>query len=822
MARPPSTLSNAGRRLALILTMGALACDGSAIDLDLEAGAGSSPLTAERVIYESLFATHGTDVVDDWRHLDDDADPFVRAALGIEELEDMSLHAGIESHVYERGGTDTLSGDLVHASRVVVEPRVVLSVEERAEIVDELEEIGELNADEADEMRARLADRISAIQPPVLSARALLELEGAPASDLLPVEVCGAPIEKAQLPEHALLHEILYGFDREAAKESLAPLRTARQERAADAQELLIQHLPSGIDLTPSADRPCVRVSLTKAQIQELALTADVTKIYLGAELRAEGTVFMADGKVTREAVQAEYFRLQNDIGGAAPSKSNSFSRLTAAVCDSGFNDNHRALKDNSSATRVYRRYHCYSATSACTQVSDIDSEGSNHGMSVVGVLAGDLVDGQDANFSTERSRQTRSGVAGEVGLVLMNGNLDRAADQARADAVDVMNYSIGPLGLECPGRVPHRFTEDGKCRGGPTAVKDALNLAHDDGIFIVYSAGNDFEADSLCTCTVNEPADAEGVFPVAALSNACSESNHAVVRAAVRPAYSSEGGGELGGFISTTRERTLIGMAAPTTHDLMAYCDPGTGGTCDTADLSQYGCTSGGTSFAAPVVTAAAIAFKDRWMSYGNPATWLDDAGNMRIQMLLMGDRVSNDGTTKMQTRYSTMYGAGRLKMRHLSEPGMDAPWARQSGKVVLWDGNVYTRWVSLNGSPQVIDADVDALVVVAWWFEPETVSAAANIMMRLERYTGSTCGTYQSALFDSSFDTRKRIYSSGAGGSCFRIRFDALDIPYSAAEGGAKRRLYWGWYYEDTDRDDVDGPTLHSPIQRLDVELP
>lgn len=571
---------------------------------------------------------------------------------------------------------------------------------------------------------------------------------------------------------------------------------------------------------------PCVTISATRNMITSIEQNSYVYRIFVGLEISAQ-----ADGEGTwpavKGAVQHHIFRYNNDLGSVAPTSGNQFSRLTAAVVDSGFADGHRAFKDNSTQSRIFKRYAC--SSTSCLSSSNLP--GAEHGTRVAGSLASDLMNGQDPAYTDYFTDQpARTSIASRAGLLLLTAGQVNGTNQAFnriiADGADVVNYSMGYDGETCDtiSDLQNNFTVDKKCRGELDAAKIRINLAYEDGIFVVKSAGNDGAGSANCQCMVTNPGDAEGAFPVAALrvidgQNGEADSlvsNHALLRQARHASSSARGGGELGGFINTTRERTLIGMAAPTNHANTPSCDDDTG-SCDYSNLSEYNRTDPGTSFAAPVVAAASLLVKDMWISQQLPSTWLNNAGNMRTQMLLMGDRIDSDHVTRRTRGFSDRYGAGRLKLRHRSSMGLDAPAFASSGYIDIEDGEVFERWLSPSGTAQALPAAVDYIKLVAWWFEDDTVVLTPHITMQLAVFDSSCTYTQVLPLSDASADTRKHIFKDGLNSNCLRMRIIGTDVP-----PGDTRRVFWAYYYEDDARDDPEGPTLHDPISVVDVELP
>lgn len=786
--------------------------------------------TTHRVLFERGVTTHAERSVDAWETRDPDLDIYVQSAVGIEVNTSSDWAAHVEAEESDHGDESNEVSEIKHVMRVIVSETRWLSRDERLAEVKSACQAGEMSEPRCADRYDRLSSILHPTPRPALSDGALEYLASMSREVRTLFEACGPRIPRAFLPERSLLLEIAEDLDRQSSRTAIQSAIDARAAAAHASQQNLAFNLGL-IEWLGIPDTSCIQAAATADEIVGFAGEPGVEVVYVGAEVDSDSHGGESTLPTVRSAIQAVQFHDAQDTGAANPSSGNSFSRLTLAVNDAEMNEDHRALRDNSTASRVVGEYICNSGSS-CTIANIVSGgAGTSHGMRTLGIAAGDLLDGQDPSFATFADRNNRTGIAPEAGLVLLEGfglnTSTRAANTARALRVDVMNLSDGTDQGFCPGRPTAGNTDNDYCTstapicsGFSNVLKDAINLAFEDGVFYVKSAGNSQAADSQCTCTVTNPGDAEGAFPVAALTPPSPTStDQAALRNALVATTSSEGGGEMGGLTFSTRERTLIGLAAPTNHSSAATCEAGS--SCNTfafGGSAAYASTGSGTSFAAPVVAGAAVAYKDRWISWGLPTTWLDNAGNMRMQMLLQGDRVSNDGTTKLAAGYSTKYGAGRLKMRHRSDQGMDAPWLNRSGYVNINDGQVWTRWISGDATPQPVPSDADSLVIVGWWFEPEMTTAASDIIMYLDRFD-STCTTQLSTVGDYSLDNRKRIHVA-PNGNCWRIRVTGVDV--TPTSGQQVRTFYWAYSYEDNDRDDTNGPSLSSPPVAGDVELP
>lgn len=170
---------------------------------------------------------------------------------------------------------------------------------------------------------------------------------------------------------------------------------------------------------------------------------------------------------------------------------------------------------------------------------------------------------------------------------------------------------------------------------------------------------------------------------------------------------------------------------------------------------------------------------------------------------MLLMGDRESESGAA-LTSGFDSLFGAGRLRMRIFNSAGMDSPWGWGTGTLSVGVG---MHTVLLNEGA-ALPTGVDRLRVVMWWPEPgldDPSTMGADITM----YIQNICGT-SIVVSDYSYDTRKRVtMETGAGGRCWALVFDGWIVPANPWEGNSQTRtVYYAYYWEDTARDDADGP--------------
>lgn len=755
-------------------------------------------------------------------------------------------------------------------------PVTVMSMEEHVAAMEALRpDLGDALIDQA---LALLVGEGAPPPEPVVDAQSEATLAAWPDAPV-PLRACGARLPEYRLPQERLFMELAYGWDRDTTTAALLPLRAERATLAAAAQARLVEEVEArgGVLVGRSSRDACISVSMDREAAYDLAAAPGVRMIAVQdpfAETSGE-----SEGESGRDGMQIKQF-WDEDLIGNTPSTRNQFGRITAAIVDAGFQDLHRALKDSSTDAgliRVKGRWDCTSAecdscstpNPTCTVtgnlpwVSRSDGASFDHGTLNFGVLVGDLTDGQDPTIASVL-RQQYSGYAGEAGVVLLQANgqceFECGVDRAAMLDVDVLSLSKASGTTQtcagdwnpcvCPGpgscAGSYKALSDAfQCRGAETVgVNLEVNNAFKDGVFVVKAAGN--RGVASCTgCTVTAPGDAAGSFTVGGTMTACSNDHNDVRQAPIMDTCSTGGvgssiGGGATGWAGQSVARTIVDVVAPGQRLRLPNCATGccqtctgcSGGGC-TGAYSQYNeSCAGGTSWAAPAVAAAAVDFKDEWITDGHTVGLLDDPGYFRTVMLLMGDRW--DGDSYLTLGYDRRWGGGRLKMRKWNSAGMDGPWGDYLGKVTLGQSEVYTHTIGW------LADDVDALKAVAWWYEPMTDSAGAQtawITMRLRSYVDAGCSEVYGTSTDSSYDTKKMIFRGNKqgdpgdpGGKCRKLVLEGSNVTANDEDAGQHRRVvYFAYFYEDTDRDDAGGPYLEcwdpptcSSLKPDDVERP
>jgi hypothetical protein len=448
-------------------------------------------------------------------------------------------------------------------------------------------------------------------------------------------------------------------------------------------------------------------------------------------------------------------------------------SDVSFAQFESGAIDNEIfAYREAATGSRIRALYKCTS--SSCGEVSDYAPADilDGHATRTASLVFGDLEDGQDPSYTSSTDRKNRSGFALEAKGYFYAGDMYSAAD-----------HVIG-IGSYAPIAVNMSFNQgtDDSCLGQSPASK-AVNELFESGILTFKSAGNAFHSDPS-DCTTTSPGNAIGSFTVAAYGST-SSSTVAHVRGDSVCEDSSRGGTSA----SEGDRRSIIDLTVYAPRDKTAIGDNSYAG---------QGCA---TSYAAPAALGAAIDLADHY--FMTHSSVLDDPGLLHVAMLLMGDRKAESGSP-LTTGFSNLYGAGRMRMRRFDDSGMDYPWGFALGSVCVDDGQ--TVIIPLNDG-NTVPAPVDRIKAVAYWYDRRHEDGTEIDDMDLElRQPG--IGLVVADTGDD--DEKRRIFTDAVYTTPYELRIIGDDVTADDAGCGTNSMLvYYGYFYEDSARNDADGPT-------------
>jgi hypothetical protein len=624
---------------------------------------------------------------------------------------------------------------------------------------------------------ARIAARAAVPEPASVSAEVIARLAKAPAdreAEVL-IEVLVSLRDRPAMMPAAEAEAAMAGQpadpDRRRALIQYGMARYADQIRALQAPMESWLVARRGVVRERFVLGNALRVLAPVAAIRELQHHPSVARIEEDLPTAGEAV----DSWETAVGTQVDQY-LDNFFDGerANPSR-HAFNDITLAILDQDIEDDIAAFNDVSTGvSRVASMWNC--AVSPCAAAADLSaaSLSSDHGTSVAAIAAGDLADGQDAAVTTVDARRRRSGLSRETRLVLIQvsdtSSVLRALDLAGGLAVDGANLSRVVGGIDCEGT-----------SSASLAVNDMVRLTD---TFFAKSAGN--QGHPAGTCTVTSPGAATYAFAVGATLDADGGDANTVRTGAIY-SLSSRGGGA---YLSGTR--SIVAMTAPSVRALVPQPD------------GTYASECCGTSFAAPTVLGAFADFRDWYLSTGVFAGFVNHPPNSMVAMLTMADRQREVGAAAT-AGYDNLWGAGRFRARMFTDAGMDAPWGWTLGSIMVSNGAT-SNW-TLNGGA-ALPAGTDRLVVAIYWPEPNQASGGAN-GADITVDVVSTCGPAMTRS-DWSFDTKKRvIFDTGVGGACWQIRLHGLSVTANPWLSSATQRVvYVAAYWEDTARDDADGP--------------
>ena len=452
------------------------------------------------------------------------------------------------------------------------------------------------------------------------------------------------------------------------------------------------------------------------------------------------------------------------------------------------------------------------------TNFCDTDGCTDSHGTATTAVAIGDYTDGQ-ANgkafsdgawaSSTCTTSAQCAGQPCESGLCAHSTAWERARTGMAPEASAVL------FGLTKSGSASASFTDmfddsidlnldissnswgwgDTTCDlESSSALEDEIEDAYDDGVLVVFSAGN-VGGDSATACQIRDPADTPKVLTVNAYDagEAGCVSNPSTRCLLDRDSCSDGMGGtrgcsarggadvEVAGRGPRTNAVSIVDLVAPNNVSGITYPSSGTG-----TDGSPNGGFVG-TSAAAPHVSGLAALVKSWYLHQGQ--TWVNSPGRLQTIMLAMGDRhFSGDpssGTTWTSQLAATpdkWYGVGRARLRLLESTGGLGSWANHfSTHTFTSQGGV--GYYPFGTGP--LPSGIEVVKCVA--MQAEDMSGKADIseiklsVRVLPNASATSCtGTATSTRISDNFDTKKVAALTGSTftNRCVEVQIDAENV--------------------------------------------
>lgn len=643
----------------------------------------------------------------------------------------------------------------------------------------------------------------SSAQRTVLSDRLVARLAAAGPDDMINVTISLPPVGRAipPMPRGLEATDPVFHLERAIERIEAVEWRKTATERAQEFVRADLEALGAHV-YRPLWGINAIQASVAAAGLEELAGHPSVVSIELLEPIEAYGNT----GAQILEALQVQQF-LDAGIDGEVPSGGvPGASDIVLIVADTTIDHNHPVWLDCASCGSRLTRVECIdgNAVSPCnppvaesclggTDPTPFVQDGSctaastliggskrQHGTRVAAQAVADLMDNQISG-SDDLWERERTGMSPETSLVFIDafgygqdadqvlGANDAALERALELGADVLNVSWG-RGDCNPESSINRLVEE-------------LYLA---GIFVVTAVPNSGHSTSACTMT--SPNTAPGAFAVGAV-----QKDDPNLQTAALADYTSRGGDVHGRDMVMLVAPSGRGQRYPAWPGTLAEYDDGFGGMQSTA----YG-----TSFAAPLVAGAAANLKHLLTVEGLGP---NDRGGLYAWMMLMGDGL--DGTS---TSTDEVAGLGRVRMRMPSASGMDTPWRTQQVRLLLWDGAEYEFPLNdVGGANQVLSTDVEGFRAAFWWYEPNPAwtgsNAVADIDLSLAR-SGLT------VTASSGSPQQRIIRRADVGGFAWTARVVGTAVPPNDSgaylSGIQFREGNLAWYWEDSDRDDADGP--------------
>ena len=341
--------------------------------------------------------------------------------------------------------------------------------------------------------------------------------------------------------------------------------------------------------------------------------------------------------------------------------------------------------------------------------------------------------------------------------------------------------------------------SHDWSCRGVDLVSRD-VDALFEHGIFMVKSAGN--SGGSARGCTIGPPGAATTVLTVAALAAERDEAE-GVRNAPVLTASAVGGTPRLTGDRWDASERAVIGLAAQGCRR-EPIADTG---------IDFIGC---GTSFSTPTVGAAALLQLAFWERDRRTAFFHHRPGALMAMLLAMGDGFAHEarpGDARIDVGFDRRVGAGRLGLRRFDRAGLDAPWGYQIAETCVSPAEVQ---YFPHEDGVVLQPGVEVIKAALFWYDPGIDDAGRfnDLDLAIERARDEPGLARQWSPVAASAqpsNNKERAIVRGVGGQRLRVAVRGTHVRTRATDPtcGDAQRAYLAYFFEDSRRDDPDGPT-------------
>ena len=221
-------------------------------------------------------------------------------------------------------------------------------------------------------------------------------------------------------------------------------------------------------------------------------------------------------------------------------------------------------------------------------------------------------------------------------------------------------------------------------------------------------------------------------------------------------------------------------------------------------------GCIVGGQASHAGVFTVGALKKNQGDLHFADIASYSSEGGDVDgrnvVDIVAIGGRQSSSvGGSGTMANWDDEFGAA-------SNVGTSYAAPVVAGAAANFKHQMVNKLGASTINP-ALDPDVDELRLAAWWYEPNlsddgtSPGSPANIRVRLKRVTTSV----YSRTASSAAPQHRRVHLSSAGSFAWEVEIVGVDIPPGVGpplNGLPARELNIAWFWEDSDRDDANGP--------------
>ena len=446
------------------------------------------------------------------------------------------------------------------------------------------------------------------------------------------------------------------------------------------------------------------------------------------------------------------------------------------------------------------------------------DHQLANHATSMMGLVAGDVTNGQDPNITS--SQEQFSGYAPGALLYSFYDDIQKliryygfdlneglepeeweVVIAAMQPSIEQMYASL--IGLYRPPEIANIAIGDEQLYDPNCLGQDVwsrlTNRLFESGTLPIVAAGNQNTPTNIDDCRITAPGSAVGAFTVAAHGTYLNQNQTIERFNGYLNGQSSPGGfsREQGGF------RSIVDMSAQDMEINNYIFNKGYGSV-----------VSRGTSNAASVVSGAAAVHVDAYRR--NIGRLVDDPGILFANLLLMGDRTLEAlgpfADSRQTTGYNNLWGAGRLKMRMFNHEGMDAPAELVVGRVCVGHEEVVRIPINRAGP---IPEDADVLKIVTFHYDRRREEGAFGNGLHIFARSESTNMSGVPNLWSedtNGIENKHRIFVdnlSAFAEDYLHLGIYGFDVSGTHPTCGVNRTMvYYSFFYEDSSRDDPEGP--------------